>query len=310
MRRSDIFDSYAKIAEESGLIKSADESKELKKYKDDAYPRAGSDDISTIEALYGVKPDDSIEYKYNIMEAAHPKAVVVAPSYDKLNALFENNIERQNIMLNIVMKPTTGKNVTQGPKYAKKELLMQLIRIANDMDNKNVDELRVLADDCITQLKKKTADWQDWFDVAKETSSGAGTGAVIGGVAGGILGALFGEGIGFLPGAKAGTLVGGMIGGLVASLARTAPTVRNVAENAKDTSDQINDIKEKIPSNNVEYKFLDAFQLNLNALATLSIKYNQLLSNIQNKQENENSNDAVEAKTITAQFLSQVDKVH
>lgn len=156
MARSDIFDEYAKIASEKGLVKLSEESAALKKYKDDAYPRVGSDDISTIEALYGVKPaENPIKYKHNIMEAAHPNAVIIAPSYDKLNGLVENEIERQNITLNIVMKSTTGKNVTQGPKYAHKDLMMQLVRIANDLDNQNIDELRVIADDCIEQLEKK-----------------------------------------------------------------------------------------------------------------------------------------------------------
>jgi hypothetical protein len=153
MARSDIFDEYTRIAIEKGLISNAEDSPKLKRYKKDTYPRIGSDDISTIEALYGVKPDSSIEYKDNIMEAAHPNAVVIAPSYDRLNGLVENNIERNNIMCNIALKPTTG-NLTQH-RYAKKELLMELIRIANDMDNRNHSELVVLADDCVSKLTEK-----------------------------------------------------------------------------------------------------------------------------------------------------------
>jgi len=164
MAHSNIFDEYAKIASEKGLIKLSEESSELKKYKNDTYPRVGSDDISTIEALYGVKPDSPIKYKHNIMEAAHPKAVVIAPSYDKLNGLVENEIERQNIDLNIATRSTTGKNVTQGPKYARKDLMLQLVRIANDMDNQNVDDLRALADDCIEVLTSKKANWPSWLN--------------------------------------------------------------------------------------------------------------------------------------------------
>lgn len=151
MARSEIFEDYLKIAVDKGLVKLAEESKELKKYKDETNARVGSDDISTIEALYGVKKNDSVEYENNIMEAAHPKPVVIAPSYDKLNGLVENNIERQNVMLNIVMKPTDG--ITSGHKYAKQALMMELVRIANDMDNRNIDPLRVLADDCIVKLE-------------------------------------------------------------------------------------------------------------------------------------------------------------
>lgn len=160
MSNSDIFDRYAKIAEEQGLVSVADEqeskpkeSAKLKKYKKSPYPRLGSDDISTIEALYNVKPDSIIEYELNIMEAAHPKPVVIAPAYDRLNALVENNIERQNIITNIVMKPTDGNLVNK--KYAEKEFLMQLIRVANDLDNANNEELRVIADACIETLTEK-----------------------------------------------------------------------------------------------------------------------------------------------------------
>jgi hypothetical protein len=153
--RSTIFDEYAKIAEAKGLVKIAQEteSKELKKYKSDDHPRVGSDDISTIEALYGVKPDSPLKYKHNIMESAHPKAVIIAPSYDKINGLVENNIEQQTISINIVNKPTDG--IPNYTKYAQKELLMELVRIANDMDNQGKEDLRKLADECIEELSNE-----------------------------------------------------------------------------------------------------------------------------------------------------------
>lgn len=167
MSKSDIFNEYAKIAEEQGLISLADEdsdsqsdkpkeSSKLRKYKKSPYPRMGSDDISTIEALYGVKPDNSIKYENNIMEAAHPKPVFISPSYDRINGLVENNIERQNIMSNIALKPNDG-NITNH-RYAKKELLMELVRLANDLDNSGRDNLRKIADRCISEIadeKKK-----------------------------------------------------------------------------------------------------------------------------------------------------------
>ena len=46
-----------------------------------------------------------------------------------------NNIERQNILLHIVNKRNDGL-LTQR-KYAQKELMLSLVRIANDLDNKN-----------------------------------------------------------------------------------------------------------------------------------------------------------------------------
>lgn len=155
MKRSEIFESFVKIAQEKGLV--SNDSSEAKK-KLEQTGRAGSDDISTIEALYGVKPEAAkgLDYKNNIMEAAHPNSVVVSPSYDKLHGLVESEIERQNINLHIVNKPVNGLSTQH--KYAEKELILSLVRIGNDLDNRGSEELRVLADTCLEQmspLKKK-----------------------------------------------------------------------------------------------------------------------------------------------------------
>ena len=149
MRHSDIFDDFAKIAIEKGLI-SKGSPEELKR-KLEENPRIDSLDISAIEALYGVKPDTSkdMQYKKNIIEDAHPNSVVVSPSYDKLNGLVENLNERQNIIMNIVQRIPDGHIVNR--KYAEQQLLLTLVRIGNDLDNKNQTELRTLADVCLEQ---------------------------------------------------------------------------------------------------------------------------------------------------------------
>ena len=149
MRHSDIFEEFAKIAQERGLI-SKSSSEEIKR-KLENNPRIDSLDISAIEALYGVKPDTpkDMEYKNNIIEDAHPNAVIVSPSYDKINGLVENLNERQNILMHIVQKTPDG-HVTQR-KYAEKQLLLSLVRICNDLDNQNKEELRALADVCLEQ---------------------------------------------------------------------------------------------------------------------------------------------------------------
>ena len=168
--RSDIFDEYAKIAIAKGLVSSAEdedasqpdkpkESAKLRKYKKSPHPRMGSDDITTIEALYGVRDkDDPIKYEHCIMEAAHPKPVVIGPAYDRINALVENNIERQNIIINQVLKPNDG--ISNQTKLAKKELLLELVRLATDLDNSNHNDLCTIADTCIETLsieKKKSS---------------------------------------------------------------------------------------------------------------------------------------------------------
>src|ERR1019366_5347362 len=200
---SDIFDSYEQIAIEKGLVKKAapeKESKELKKYKTDAHARMGSDDIKTIEKLYDVKPDSIYEYERNILEVAHPTPYVEGPAYDRLNALIENVNERQDIISNIVMKPTDG-NLTNH-RYAEKELLMELVKIANDMDNRDQEELRVLADSCIGELKKKAFELSDLLgnDTANLVG-GAEYGAIAGGIIGGLIGGVPTEGVGTWAGA-------------------------------------------------------------------------------------------------------------
>lgn len=157
MRKSDIFDDFAKIALEKGIIVEASP-EELKK-KLEENPRMDSLDISAIEALYGVKPDapKDMQYKKNIFETAHPKSVVVAPSHDKLNGLVENPNEAQNIALHIVNKTNDG-HLT-GHKYAEQNLVLTLVRLGNSLDNSKKDELRILADTCLQQttedIKKK-----------------------------------------------------------------------------------------------------------------------------------------------------------
>lgn len=138
--RSEVFDNYATIAVKQGLISEAEES-----------ARVGSDDISTIEALYGVKPNGKDEK--NIIEQAHPEPVVLAPSYDRLNGLVENEMERHNIIMSILNKPPQAK-LTQH-RYAEKELMEELIRVGFLMDNQNQPELMSLADACTERLHKK-----------------------------------------------------------------------------------------------------------------------------------------------------------
>jgi hypothetical protein len=153
MNKSDIFDSFVKIAQEKGLI--SEDAPEQAKKKLEKTHRADSLDISAIEALYGVKPDapKGSEYTRNIMENAHPNAVVVSPSYDKLNGLVENNNERQDIILHILDKTPNG-HLTQH-KYAEKELLLSLVRLGNHLDNQNKEDLRILADTCLLQVSNK-----------------------------------------------------------------------------------------------------------------------------------------------------------
>jgi len=150
MRNSEIFEAFVKIAEEKGLISRAESSKD----KLEKNPRADSLSEKDIAKLYNVSPETNknMSYKRNIVELAHPNKSIVGPSYDKLNSLVENVNERQDIMVNIVNRQPTGQLFNK--KYAEHELVMSLVRVANDMDNKEQEDLMALADVCLEQIKK------------------------------------------------------------------------------------------------------------------------------------------------------------
>jgi uncharacterized membrane protein len=223
----------------------AQEQKELAKYKDELHPRADSRSIKDILNLYDVKGETSYEYKHNIMEDAHPKSLIMFPAYDKMNALVENHIERQKINLNILRKPVSGDEYRQ--KYAS-ELLTALTAIANEMDFRDNEPLRKLADKTISHLTKEAFDFGEIGDWAKEklhdvedVVGGAGTGAAIGAIAGGLIGA-FGGPWDILPGIKGGAIAGGAIAGLISSIEKTGPVAKNVAINAKQAKSKIDNL--------------------------------------------------------------------
>jgi len=149
MRNSEIFDNFVKISQEKNLI-SNDSSDSKKKLEETG--RADSLDADTIAKLYGnkVNAPKEMEYEKNIIEVAHPSPVVVAPAYDRLNGLVENDQERQNILLRLVNKTPNGLSTQK--RYAEKELTLSLVRLANNFDNTNQDKLRKLADQCLMQL--------------------------------------------------------------------------------------------------------------------------------------------------------------
>lgn len=141
--RSEIFDNFAAQALKEGLISEA---------KDD--PRRGSDDISTIEALYGVKPNGSQDDK-SIVEQAHPDMCIIAPAYDHLNSIIENVIERQNIMVGIINKGPQAKLTQHRYASAHEDLKNEVLKLGFMMDNRNEDGLRVLADSCAVKITKE-----------------------------------------------------------------------------------------------------------------------------------------------------------
>lgn len=159
---SEIFDEYVKIMTDKGFVKKADLLTQHDKEND-------SDYAEKIKALYGIdiKLNDSNK---EIIEQAHPESVIIAPSYDRLNALVENINERHNVMVGIVNKTPNG-NLTQH-RYASKDLLDELIRLGFDLDNAGEDSLSKTADECALLLaqeeeKKIKKNAFNWFNIIK-----------------------------------------------------------------------------------------------------------------------------------------------
>ena len=152
MEHSDIFEEYAQLMADKGLIsKTAAAEEREEKYSDKEWRE-------NIEALYGVK-NELNDSKDNIIDQAHPDYVIPTMSYDKLNSLVENIWQRNDIMKGIVNKPVTGGEFRH--IYAQ-GLLDDLIKIGFDAENSGDDEIRALADSCSEKIVKgfeKEAQW-------------------------------------------------------------------------------------------------------------------------------------------------------
>lgn len=243
MSRSDVFDNYARIALEKGLIRNTEETMKKGAAQNPRHDAATTKEIAKLYNVKNEKPAD-MEYKKNIVEDAHPDPVVLFRSHDKINSLIENINERQNIIINILQKPVNGLLVQK--KYAE-ELTLSLIRIATDMDNQDHEELRVLADTCAVQLQKQGFDFKDFLSErggdAIDVGTGALSGAAIGGIAGGLIG-VFGGPVGVAAGAAGGAA----LGGILSSIFKTSPQAKNVVINSEIARNQLTDIIKDHPA--------------------------------------------------------------
>jgi len=173
---SEIFDEYAKIALDKGLI-----TKEAKKIEEpDKYEGV---DIEAIEMLYGVKPNGKDEK--HIVEQAHPEPVIVAPAYDRVHGRIENQLEQQDMIANIALKPNDGKLVQRRYVVAYNELLDELLTLGFMLDKKGYQDLMKLADSCAGRLSDKEITkvawtWSDFGDFLVAGGITGGVGALVG----------------------------------------------------------------------------------------------------------------------------------
>jgi len=150
MRESEIFNEYAKLARDAGLVSDDDIKKEA-----DEKVRYDSRSFTDIEALYGHKmgPNNG----QSIVDLAHPDTVVVGPAYDAMNAVIENGHQRHDIMSYIALKDPDGHLVQRRYVKASDKLVNSLISTGFAMDNANEEKLMRLADSCAGRLRKEGA---------------------------------------------------------------------------------------------------------------------------------------------------------
>lgn len=151
-RHSDVFEEYAKIALERGLISNAQEEKDSSKKTE---KKEDSKELSNAEILYGIKQVSTHE----LLQQAHPKTVVMGPAYDALNGVVEDLELRSNVMQHIALK--NPKILQTNTRYVKayKDLLDETVKLGFYLDNKNQNSLMKLADSCTQELTKE-ANWK------------------------------------------------------------------------------------------------------------------------------------------------------
>lgn len=144
-RKSEILVEFAKIAEDCGLIKIAEEKEDKKESKKDSEK---SDSKSSFEMLYG---ENKLEVS-PLIEQAHPETVVISPSYDKMNGIVENSIQQSAISNYIATRPPHSGNTHERYVKASQDLLDETIKIAFVLDKDDKLDLMQLADSCAGRL--------------------------------------------------------------------------------------------------------------------------------------------------------------
>jgi hypothetical protein len=228
---TDVFDEYAKIAIEQGLISSSDEEQMSKTAEEKTNPRYDTKSMSDIEILYHIKPNGKDD---DVLDKAHPKSVIIAPAYDRVNGLVENLKEQHDIMCGIALKPNNGLLTQHRYVEAHRDLLNEVIKVAFMLDKNDENELMVLADSCAERLVKKA-----------DTDLGAGAAGVAGAAVAGVgVAATIGAGVGLAGTAGIAALVFGAVVG-VGALAHwlNQPKARGLKKEIDGTLGEIVDLK-------------------------------------------------------------------
>lgn len=155
LKSSDIFEEYARIALEKGIISNAaDEDKEDKSEKPTSSKKEDKQELSSAEIFYGVKTKPLKE----LLDEAHPTTVVMGPSYDKFNGVVENLHQRSNVMQHAALKNPPILQTNYRYVKATQDLIDETVKLGFYLDNLNNTKLMALADAC-TEVLNKTAEY-------------------------------------------------------------------------------------------------------------------------------------------------------
>ena len=155
---SEIWNEFEKIALEQGLITEAQEDKRQERSQEDpAKMPARYDSLSNdaIRMLYGLEPEKIFEKGKTIIEVAHPETAIAGRAYDAMNAVWENEHQRHDMMSYIALKMPNGHLTQRRYVAAKQDLVNALVRSAFTLDHEDEHELMSLADSCAERLVKR-----------------------------------------------------------------------------------------------------------------------------------------------------------
>lgn len=188
-----------------------------------------------------------------LMDLAHPGVAVVAPAEDRMNGIVENDQQRQDIMTFIANRPSNGKYQQKLFVTAHGELLNTLLKAGNSLDLNGNTELSSFADNCAERLTKTALPVIAWAGIAAAA-------AALGGIA---------------------------------AINYSSNSAQNVATNAQQVLDELEDVKDSLQTRD-----LDRMSKDLRALRDFSSRFSSL-----RKIENLTKEDVLEAKEKYAKEL-------
>lgn len=190
---SDIWNEFEKIAVQQGLVsedglvsEAQNEQNEERTSPEPSKMPDRYDSLSddAVRLLYNVEPETIFEKGKTIIEVAHPETAVAMRAYDAMNAVWENEHQRQDMMAYIALKQPNGHHIQKRYVAAKQDLVGSLTRAAFLLDNREEYGLMTLADSCTERLIEGEDEKKNFTKEAVDPLTigiGVGVAALLGG---------------------------------------------------------------------------------------------------------------------------------